>query len=120
MVDPHTVTRTRTLLADPDEVWEAITDDGLGVSIDPVPGGKVNGDDPVTGERRIGAIERVDAPNDLRFRWWPIDEPDRVSTVDITLTPTTAGTTVTVTERLVLNPDLTPRMSTRHPVMATA
>ena len=39
MADSRTVTRERTIPAEPDEVWEAITDDdGLGPSIEAVPG----------------------------------------------------------------------------------
>jgi uncharacterized protein YndB with AHSA1/START domain len=114
----RTVTRERTIAADPDEVWEAITeDDGLGPAIEAVPGGSVDGDDPLTGERRVGAVEHADAPNDLRYRWWPIDDPDRVSTVDITLEPAEGGTVITVIEHLVLAPtSIAPRSSRRGPV----
>lgn len=121
MADSQTVTRERTVPAEPDEVWEAITaDDGLGTSIDPVPGGQVEGDDPVTGVRRIGAVEHVEAPSGLRYRWWPVDDPDQVSTVDITLTPSDDGTTITVIERLVLAPTFAPRMSARRPMLLAA
>ena len=122
MADSRTVTRERTIAADPDEVWEAITaDDGLGASIDPVPGGQVDGDDPVTGVRKVGAVEHVEAPSDLRYRWWPVDEPDRVSTVDITLVPAGEGTTITVIEHLVLAPTtIAPQMSARRPMLLAA
>ncbi|MEO0492867.1 MAG: SRPBCC domain-containing protein [Actinomycetota bacterium] len=121
MADTRTVTRERTIAADPDDVWEAITaDDGLGAAIDPVPGGRVDGDDPVTGVRRVGAVEHVEVPRDLRYRWWPVDDPDQVSTVDISLTPADEGTTITVTEHLVLAPTFAPRMSAQRPVLLAA
>ena len=118
----RTVTRERTVPTDPDEVWEAITeDDGLGATIEAVPGGQVDGEDPVTGERRIGAVEHADAPNDLRYRWWPVDDPDRVSTVDITLEPVEAGTVITVIEHLVLAPTtIAPQASARRPLALAA
>lgn len=122
MADTRTVTRERTIPAEPDEVWEAITDDdGLGPSIDAVPGGRVDDDDPVTGVRRIGAVEHVEAPSDLRYRWWPVDDPDQVSTVDITLTPADEGTVITVIEHLVLAPTtIAPQMSARRPMLLAA
>ena len=49
-----------------------------------------------------------------------IDDPDQVSTVDITLTPTHGGTTITVIEHLVLAPTFAPQMSARRPVLLAA
>ncbi|MEM9467958.1 MAG: SRPBCC domain-containing protein [Actinomycetota bacterium] len=116
----RTVTRERTVPAEPDEVWHAITtDDGLGASIDPVPGGTVEScdhDQP----GRVGAVEFVSPPSRLRYRWWPVDEPDQVSTVDITLEPVETGTVVTVVEQLVLAPMTAPQASARGPMAMAA
>ena len=115
-MNERTVTRERTVTADPDEVWEAITeDDGLGATIDPVPGGSVESHEP--GEDRVGAVEVVTAPSHLRYRWWPEDDPDQVSTVDITLEPVEIGTVITVIEHLVLAPTaIAPRATARRPM----
>ena len=121
-MNERTVTRERTVTAEPDEVWEAITaDDGLGTSIDPVPGGAVESCEP-DGSDRVGAVEFVSAPSHLRYRWWPVDDPDRVSTVDITIEPVEAGTVITVVEELVLAPaTIAPQASARRPgTMAAA
>lgn len=116
-MNERTVTRERTVTADPDEVWEAITeDDGLGATIDPVPGGTVESVEP-DGADRVGAVEIVTAPSHLRYRWWPQNDPDRVSTVDITLEPAEVGTVITVIEHLVLAPTvISPQASSRRPM----
>lgn len=101
----RTVTTERTIAADPEAVWDALTTDdgfaawnGEGATIQPFPGGRID-----TAERS-GAVEQVDPPTDLRYRWWPIDDPDQVSTVDVTVEPADEGATVIVIERLVLPP----------------
>ena len=120
-MNERTVTRERTVPADPDEVWDAITeDDGLGASIDPVPGGLVESHEPDSPER-VGAVEEVEAPSRLRYRWWPVDDPDQVSTVDITLEPDVHGTVITVIEQLVLAPTtIAPQASVRRPLALAA
>ncbi|MEM8705891.1 MAG: SRPBCC domain-containing protein [Actinomycetota bacterium] len=118
----RTVTRERHLDADPDEVWEAITDDdGLGASIDAVPGGLVESTEPA-GPGRVGAVEFASPPSRLRYRWWPVDDPDEVSTVDITLEPDEHGTRITVIEHLVLEPATFagPQASVRGPMAMAA
>lgn len=117
----RTVTRERTLDADLDEVWEAITnDDGLGAAIDPVPGGLVDAPDPF-GPGKVGAVEFVEPPSRLRYRWWPIDDPDEVSTVEIALEPLDGGTRITVVEQLVLDPATAgPQATTRGPMLLAA
>lgn len=115
----RTVTTERTIAADPETVWDALTTDdgfaawnGEGATIEPFPGGRVD-----TVER-VGAVERVDAPTDLRYRWWPIDEPDQVSTVELTVEPADEGATVIVIERLVLPPTGTARATATPRLLA--
>ncbi|MEM9202970.1 MAG: SRPBCC domain-containing protein [Actinomycetota bacterium] len=116
-MNERTVTRERTIPAEPGDVWDAITeDDGLGASIDAVPGGLVES---AESDRpgRVGAVEFVSAPSRLRYRWWPVDNPDQVSTVDVTLEPVELGTTITVVEELVLAPiTIAPQSSARGPM----
>ena len=101
----RTVSTERTIAADPEAVWDALTTDdgfaawnGEGATIEAFPGGRIDTAD------RTGAVESVDAPTDLRYRWWPVDDPDRVSTVEVTVEPAEEGATVIVIERLVLPP----------------
>lgn len=103
------VTLDREFDADPDDVWEALTTDegfsswsGAGSAIDPRPGGPVSTPDDATGRERIGAVESVEDGRRLRYRWWPVDDPDAVSTVDIEITPLSPGTRVTIVEKLAL------------------
>ena len=127
MTDDRTVTTERTIAADPDVVWEAFTTDegfavwnGEGATIDPVPGGAIETPDSGPEPARVGAVEQVDAPSALRYRWWPVDEPDEVSTVEVVLSPATGGTTVTITERLVLAPAPAFRARDRGPQLLAA
>lgn len=101
----RTITTERSIAADPEAVWEALTTDdgfaawnGEGATIEPFPGGRIET------RERSGAVESVEPPIGLRYRWWPDSEPDQVSTVEVTVEPTDDGATVIVVERLVLPP----------------
>ena len=98
------VERAVELDADLDDVWRALTDpdqtDGwLGSAVDldlrPGGGGIVVDDD---GAIREVLVIEVDAPHRLVWHWWHEDGP--LSTVEITVTPTSAGTIVRVVETL--------------------
>ena len=113
IMSDRTVTTERTIAADPEAVWDALTTDdgfaawnGEGATIEPFPGGRV--DTP----ERSGAVEFVDRPTDLHYRWWPDEDPDQVSTVELTVEPAVEGATVIVIERLVLPPAGTARATT--------
>lgn len=116
-----TATTERDFAAEPDDVWESLTTDdgfsswsGAGSQIDPRPGGRIHTPDDATGRERAGAVETIDPGRHLRYRWWPTDDPDEVSTVDIEVTPIPSGTRVTIIERLAL-PSRAPRCSVlRH------
>ncbi len=96
--------RTSTDLEhDPARVWQTICDDadgwlGAGSSIDPQPGGVVVVNDVVTGKQRLGTVTTVDWGHRLELEWWPTDEPDLVTTVTVTLTPSAGGTHLVITE----------------------
>lgn len=103
------VTFEHDVPADPDTVWRSLTTDegfsswsGEGSRIDPRPGGRVDTPDTASGRTRAGAVEHVDEHRNLRYRWWPTDDPDMVSTVDITLEPSAVGTRLVVIERRML------------------
>lgn len=98
------VERSVELPAEPDEVWEALTDDELlaewlgdGASLDPTPGGgvSVSEDDGV----RRGVVEEVDEGRRLSFTWWPDGDPGAASRVSFDLVTVPAGTRVLVVER---------------------
>ncbi len=127
MTADRTVTTERTIAADPDVVWDAFTTDegfatwnGEGATIDPTPGGAIETPDTGLEPARIGAVEHVEPPSTLRYRWWPADEPDEVSTVEVVLAPAGDGTTVTVTEHLVLAPVTPLRARHRGPQLLAA
>lgn len=80
------------LEADVTTVWEALTTDagfaawmGDGATIDAEPGGDLMAPDPAGGAERVGRVESVDNHRELRYRWWPADDPDAASSVTIEL-----------------------------------
>jgi uncharacterized protein YndB with AHSA1/START domain len=98
------VTRELVLPADPDEVWDAVTNpDRLeewlanDVELDLAPGG-----DGIfrweTGEVRLAVVEDVEEGRLLRMRWWDEDAPAGATTVAIAIHAVEAGTRVVVTE----------------------
>jgi uncharacterized protein YndB with AHSA1/START domain len=103
---PHDTGIHIDLEADVVTVWEALTTDagfaawmGAGATIDAEPGGDLIAPDPVGGAERLGRVESVDNHRELRYRWWPADDPDAASSVTIELEPLDTGTRVTVVER---------------------
>src|SRR6266540_2649873 len=95
------VTRETLLDAEPERVWEALTDDALlsewfadEARIDPVEGGEVEAECE-DGERR-GVVLRVDAERELAFSWARPGEGE--SLVTFKLEPVEYGTRLTVVE----------------------
>jgi len=99
--DRRRVERDVVVEADPDEVWEALTDEGRleewlapDVELDPVEGGElsVRDDD---GERN-GTVETVEERERLAFTW---ERPEQgPSLVEFTIEAVPAGTRVVVVE----------------------
>jgi uncharacterized protein YndB with AHSA1/START domain len=98
------VTRELVLPADPDEVWDAVTNEDRleewfanEVELDVTPGG-----DGVfrweSGEVKRAVVERVEDGRLLTMRWWDASAPDETTVVAISVTPVEAGTKVVVTE----------------------
>jgi uncharacterized protein YndB with AHSA1/START domain len=103
------VTIDHRFTTESETLWETLTTDagfsiwsGPGSRIDPQPGGLIQTPDRATGQPRVGVVEEIDAGRHLRYRWWPEDDPDLVSTVDITLQPSPGETRLIITERLAL------------------
>lgn len=93
--------------ATPERLWEAITSDeglaswlGRGARIDPRPDGDIEGPDIATGRPRRGTVDSVLPGQRLAFRWWPVDEPELVTSVTLVVEPGLERTRLTVTERV--------------------
>jgi uncharacterized protein YndB with AHSA1/START domain len=96
------VERETILEAEPERVWEALTDDDLlsewfadRARIEPYEGGEVEFDCD-DGERR-GTVRRVDAERELAFTWSRDGEGE--SLVTFTIEPVEYGTRLVVGER---------------------
>ena len=94
------VERETIIEAEPERVWEALTDDDLlsdwlaeDASIDPVEGGEVQ-----VGERQ-GTVRTADEERELSFTWERPGEDE--SLVTFTLEPVETGTRVVVVERAI-------------------
>jgi uncharacterized protein YndB with AHSA1/START domain len=101
------VTREAVLDAEPERVWEALTDESLladwfadGARLDPWEGGEVEFDCE-DGERR-GTVQHVDDERELTFTWARRGEGE--SLVTFTLEPVEYGTRLVVVERAVEAP----------------
>ena len=89
---------------DVDHLWELLTDPssvatwfGSTVEWELVPGGDIrfaDGEDGI----RIGRVESVDPPHELRFQWWPEDSDAEISEVTYNLASIEDGTQLTITE----------------------
>lgn len=94
------VERSVEVPAEPEEVWRRVVDgelseEWLGVTIDPRPGGDVG----VTDREMIGTVEEVEPGRRITWSWRePEGDPSQVT---IEISPSEGGTTVTVTERLL-------------------
>ena len=89
------------------EAWELLTrpEDlrgwlGTEVDLDPAPGARGRVIDHDGTERRV-VVDVVEEGRRIAWRWWTDDAPQRASRVEISLIPTTDGTTVHVVEELV-------------------
>ena len=89
---------------DVDRLWELLTDPssvatwfGSTVEWHLVPGGDIRFEDGEDGVR-IGRVESVDPPHELRFQWWPEDRDTEISEVTYNLASTEDGTQLTITE----------------------
>jgi len=94
------VEKSVEIAATPGEVWDRVVDgdfseEWMGVTIDPRPGGDVT----VADRDMIGTVEEVVPGESITWSW---REPDGdPSQVTIEIAPSDAGTIVTVTERLL-------------------
>jgi uncharacterized protein YndB with AHSA1/START domain len=107
MIPSMEVERETILEAEPDRVWEALTDDELlsdwfaeRARIDPWEGGEVEFDCD-DGERR-GTVQRVDEERELAFTWSRHGEGE--SLVTFSLEPVEIGTRLVVVERALDGP----------------
>ena len=96
------VERERILEAEPERVWDALTDEYLladwfapGARLDPVEGGEVAFD--CDGGERSGTVRVVEEERELAFTWTRPDESE--SLVTFTIEPVVGGTRLIVTER---------------------
>lgn len=110
----QTIERSVLLDADPDEVWQAITDPhqlsswfGALVDLDVRPGGtgRFVSDE---GEVRDAVVVRVDPGRHVTFQWWPVGErragAPATTRVSFDLEATDGGTRLTVVERGFVRP----------------
>jgi uncharacterized protein YndB with AHSA1/START domain len=107
MISGMEVERETVLEAEPDRVWEALTDDELlsewfaeRARIDPREGGEVEFDCD-DGSRR-GTVQRVEAERELAFTWSRDGAGE--SLVTFSLEPVEIGTRLTVVERALAGP----------------
>jgi uncharacterized protein YndB with AHSA1/START domain len=97
------ITRTVELDHSPDDLWEMIGDgdrwadwmvDTASIEIGPGAIGVVtDGDD-----ERVVRIDRVDEGQRISFAWWPVDQPDRASAVDLVIRPAPHGSVLEIVE----------------------
>jgi uncharacterized protein YndB with AHSA1/START domain len=85
------------------DVWEAVTRPELlgdwldaDVDVDLHPGGEGRVRD-ADGERRL-RVEEVDDGRRFTFSWWPVDDVEATSRVELELLPLDTGTRLIVTE----------------------
>ena len=107
-MDDAQVTRSTTVLAPIDDVWDAVADarqleawlaPEVDLSVETGATGHVVDDDGVV---RDVVVDDVQPGRRVALRWWPSDRPADVSRVEIELVPAVSHTVVTVTEtRLV-------------------
>jgi uncharacterized protein YndB with AHSA1/START domain len=107
MIPGVEVERETVLEAEPERVWEALTDEELlaewfaeRARIDPWEGGEVEFDCD-DGERR-GTVRRFEEERELEFTWSRDGEGE--SLVTFTLEPVEVGTRLTVVERALTAP----------------
>jgi uncharacterized protein YndB with AHSA1/START domain len=107
MIPGMEVERETILEADPERVWEALTDEALlsewfaeRARLDPREGGEVEFDCE-DGERR-GTVQRVEEQQELAFTWSRDGEGE--SLVTLTLEPVEVGTRLVVVERALDGP----------------
>ncbi len=101
------VERERILDAEPERVWDALTDEYLlsdwfapGASLEPVEGGEVSFD--CDDGERSGSVRVVEEERELAFTWARPGEGE--SLVTFTLEPLETGTRLVVTERSLTSP----------------
>lgn len=106
MTDQPTSTVHRSVEVElpPGEVWELLVDDderaqwfGGPTTLEPVPGGAGLFTDH-DGTRRRARIDEVAPDRRLAWTWWPEDDGDAASQVEVDLHPVPGGTRVSVTE----------------------
>jgi uncharacterized protein YndB with AHSA1/START domain len=103
--DDLTITRDIDLDLSEQELWDMIGDgdawskwltDAADVVVAPGRDGEVVDD----GERRFVHIDDVVPGRRVAYRWWPASEPDAVSSVELVIIPSSAGSTLRVRETI--------------------
>lgn len=106
-MDELAVTRDIDLELTEEELWALVGDgrawsewmtDAADVDVVAGGGGEVVDD----GVRRHVRVDDVVPGREVRFRWWPDDEPDVVSAVRLVVLPTPSGSTLRITETRAL------------------
>lgn len=103
----RTVERERILDADPERVWDALTDEYVlsdwfapGATLEPVEGGEVSFE--CEDGERTGTVRVVEEERELAFTWSRPGGGE--SLVTFTLEPVETGTRLVVTERALTGP----------------
>jgi uncharacterized protein YndB with AHSA1/START domain len=111
------ITRTVELDLSPEELWQMIGDGDRWAdwmvdtaAVDVVPGatGVVTDAD----EERAVRIERVDEGERVSFKWWPVAQPDRASSVDLVVLPVQHGTVLEIIETFPIGTTLSAAVHT--------
>jgi hypothetical protein len=104
MTDEPTVRREIDLPLESDELWALISDgeawegwlgEDVAVEVEPGAHGSVVDDD---GIERTVAIEEVTEGERVGFVWWPTEQPDERSRVDLVVVPRPGGSGLEITE----------------------
>lgn len=97
------VTRDVELDLSEEELWRLVGDGAAWAEwladasdVEVVPGGE--GDVVDDGERRHVQVDEVEPGRRVGYRWWPDQQPDVVSTVELVIVPRPAGSTLRITE----------------------
>src|SRR5262245_28604772 len=108
-----TLHREIDLPIESDELWELIGDgeswegwlgDDVAVEVEAGSVGSVTDDD---GVARTVSIERVEPGERVEFTWWPTDEPEHRSRVDLVVVPKPEGSGLRITETFLTCSGLT-------------
>jgi uncharacterized protein YndB with AHSA1/START domain len=103
--DDLTITRDIDLDLSEQELWDLIGDgaswahwmiDASDVLVVPGGGGEIVDD----GQRRFVRVDDVVPGRQVSYRWWPADEPEAVSSVELVVVPRNGGSTLRIRETI--------------------